>query len=63
MVFDTINSYLLCCVWVQDGPMELNWVISICVSGILAIVGIIFIANIIARRSGHKDSKTSVWVC
>ena len=43
--------------------MELNWVISICVSGIVAIVGIIFIANIIARRSGHKDSKTSVWVC
>jgi hypothetical protein len=43
--------------------LELNWIISISVSGIVAIVGIIFIANILARRSGRKDNKTSVWVC
>ena len=43
--------------------LELNWIISISILGIVAIAGIIFIANILTRRSGPKDRKTNGWVC
>lgn len=43
--------------------LELNWIISMSVSGIVAIVGILFIVNILTRRSGPKDRKTNGWVC
>ena len=43
--------------------LDINWIISISISGIVAVVGIIFIANIFARRSGHKDRKINGWIC
>jgi hypothetical protein len=39
--------------------VELNWIISISISGIIAIVGIIFIGNILTKRSGRKNRKTN----
>ena len=42
--------------------IDLNWIISLSVSGIVAIVGILFIVNILTRRSGPKDRKTNGWV-
>ena len=43
--------------------LELNWIISISISGIVAVVVIIFIANILARRSDRKDRKANGWIC
>ena len=37
--------------------VELYWIISISISGIVAIIGIIFIANILTKRSGRNDTK------
>jgi hypothetical protein len=43
--------------------IELNWIISISISGIVAIVGIIFIGNILTKRSGRNDTKMNGCIC
>ena len=43
--------------------MELNWIISISISGIVAIVGIFFISDILSRRPGGKNKGTIGDIC
>ena len=43
--------------------MELNWIISISISGIVAIVGIIFILDILSGGSGGKYKGTIRNIC
>jgi hypothetical protein len=43
--------------------VELNWIISISISGIVAIVGLIFIGNILTKRSGRNDTKMNGCIC
>ena len=40
--------------------LELNWIISVSISSIVAIVGIMFIANILVKRSDLKERKASL---
>ena len=40
--------------------LELGWIISVSISGIVAIVGIMFIANILVKRSDLKERKASL---
>ena len=43
--------------------VELNWIISISISGIVAIIGIIYIRNILTKRSGRNDTKMNGCIC
>ena len=43
--------------------VELNWIISISISGIVVIVGIIFIGNILTKRSGRNGTKMNGCIC
>ena len=43
--------------------MEISWIISISISGIVAIVGIFFISDILSRRYGDKNEGTIGNIC
>ena len=52
-----VISYSAHCTYMA---LELGWIISVSISGIVAIVGIIFIANILVKRSDRKQRKANL---
>lgn len=39
-------------------PLDIGWVVSVSLAGIVATIGVLTIVNILVRRSGQKNNNT-----